>query len=726
MKRYYLGGLICLLFSLFTYQSSFALVFKWIRVNNYWTEVFDINSQCEAVAHQRAGYSYYNDFSRQIWNGSSWSLGTKDWTDENGKIWPVKISNAPQVSYNEETNTMPVPDKNGITLHRYFRYQPPSIMVDGFRLDEPFPMDGDEVNPDKIPGTADVMLENWLNTSMGLTVHRRVYGWTQKNHDDYLIFDMTFINTGNVDLDDEIELPDQTLKDVYYYRSFRASDARDNWYSSYGEYPSDSLRLSYSYPGRGQTSDYDNTGIHGVNALVGGVSQSIDDLLPIFLGETTLYCDKSASEHVDDPAQPQMTGNHNTEQPWNRDDASISSPDQQTLLYDIMQKGLIDFAGTPYMEGTYPGTHHSVRQEDLGYEFTRECPWWQYGTVSVNSWGPFTIGPGDSIRIVYADEVATISREKGYEVYKAWKDGTCEPPAGFVLGTNDNMPPPYKKYPALYAADSRSTEYNNWARDCWTFTGKDSLFQNSANALWNFQHGYNVPIAPPPPSIEVKSLPDRITISWGSESESASDFAGYRLYRAKGNPAPIVQDNTLVGLWHPIFECGAGTANALTHTYDDLDAKRGQAYYYYLAAFDNGTDNIADVDGQGKSIESGKYLNRTTRAAHLARAAGTLSTARVVPNPFNIGAGPLQYSGEPNKIMFMDLPPKCTIRIFSESGDLVKTLEHTSGSGDEPWGDIAEEQSVTGSGQLIVSGIYIAHIETPDGQSANLKFLVVR
>ncbi len=76
--------------------------------------------------------------------------------------------------------------------------------------------------------------------------------------------------------------------------------------------------------------------------------------------------------------------------------------------------------------------------------------------------------------------------------------------------------------------------------------------------------------------------------------------------------------------------------------------------------------------------------------------------------------------------MFMDLPPECTIKIYSESGDLIKTLNHTDGSGDEPWGVLEEEQSTTESGQIIVSGIYIAYIETPDGESTFVKFAVVR
>jgi hypothetical protein len=86
------------------------------------------------------------------------------------------------------------------------------------------------------------------------------------------------------------------------------------------------------------------------------------------------------------------------------------------------------------------------------------------------------------------------------------------------------------------------------------------------------------------------------------------------------------------------------------------------------------------------------------------------------------------FPGEPNKIMFMDIPASCTINIYTESGDLVKTIEHDSGSGDEIWGgNILNLQTVSDSGQLLVSGIYIAHITDKDsGNTTTAKFVIIR
>jgi len=723
-KIFYIIVPFFLIFLLFTIHITNASAFKWIRVGKANNRVHDSGSNSFADGGN-FGYYYFDDFSRVGFQAGGWRIGCKDWYDENGTYFPVKLTGAPNGPVDEITTMMPVPDDEKITIRKYMRYQPPSIIVDGCILDEPFPMKGDEVNPDKIPGTADIMVESWINTSMGLNIHQRVLAWSQTHHDDYIIYEWTFKNTGNMNLDDEIELPEQNLKDVYILRQADhfPSINKKEWNSWYGQRPGDTLRIVYGYPCRSRNAKYDDLGSpHSSGYLT----------VPCYIGEAVLHVDKSVNDPTDDPAQPQMTAVGAPDIPPLQNLFTQMSPADRLFAYELMQMGFRDLYGAEYMEGRYPGTHHEVPQDERGVKFARDFSWWYWHARAYQSSGPYTFAPGDDIKYVFATVWGGISPEMAWKIGRAWLNGTCEPPEGCVFGVTDNLPPPYKQYPDLYEADSKSTEYNNWAKDCWVSTGKDSLFTNNWNAQWSVRNDFNVPIPPPPPSIEVNSRPDRIEINWGTESETAPDFAGYRVYRAIGNPAPKLIEDKLKGVWEPVFECGKGTSNALTHSYEDMDAERGQAYFYYVAAFDDGVGNTPDVWGQKESLESGIYLNRTTRAAYLTRPAGTLSTVRVVPNPYNIGAAELQYVGESNKIMFMDIPGYCTIKIYSESGDLVKTLYHTDGSGDESWGRLTEEHSANDSGQLIVSGIYIAVIEetdtngTPTGNSTALKFVVVR
>ena len=53
--------------------------------------------------------------------------------------------------------------------------------------------------------------------------------------------------------------------------------------------------------------------------------------------------------------------------------------------------------------------------------------------------------------------------------------------------------------------------------------------------------------------------------------------------------------------------------------------------------------------------------------------------------------------------MFLNIPGHCIIRIYTENGNLINTIHHENGSGDERW------NSNTSSGQVVVSGIYIVH-----------------
>jgi hypothetical protein len=94
----------------------------------------------------------------------------------------------------------------------------------------------------------------------------------------------------------------------------------------------------------------------------------------------------------------------------------------------------------------------------------------------------------------------------------------------------------------------------------------------------------------------------------------------------------------------------------------------------------------------------------------------------------------LQFGQDiPDRLAFYGLPPFCRIKIYTETGDLIETIDHTNGSGDEYW------HSLTSSNQLVVSGLYIAYFEvTKDtydeqgrlmfkkGDNIFRKFIIIR
>jgi hypothetical protein len=680
-------------------------------------------------------------FSRFTLRCAGTHIGVRNWTDQKGVFHPAWTAGA-NYGISDAVQIMPVvPDPNGVTIHKYMRYRPPTIVVDGKYLNTPFPYDeSDEVAPEKIPGTADVMVESRMRTWIGLDLHQRVYGWSQKNHADYVLYEYIFTNTGNVDTTAAIELPKQILDSLYIMRTNEAVPAEVADYTEkervswYGCRPGEDIRMMYTYPTRQTNSVSDNLGMpyNDYNQPRLTATQ--------YLGEATLFVSNAANDFThDNPASPQMHTIWDARLAYIKENVLVSNHvTEQGLALNVMKRGIVtadsydaSYVKPPYMTDAYPGTFHEIPPDSLNRYISDIKPWGglnRFHEVPMASNGPFRLAPGDSIRFVYAIVEGTISKRKAFEIGRKWYDGKnpanppCDPPPGCTWNAGkptDNLPSPYKLYPDLYrdATLGAAGDYNNWAKDCWVATGKDSLFQNARAAQWAVRQNLQVPIAPPPPSIEVQSRANSIRIKWGSESESAADFAGYRVYRAIGS----FSDSE----WVPIYE----TKGSSVHQYDDTAAIRGTAYYYYVSAFDDGLSNVPDFNGKKERLESGKYLNMTTAPASLARpSVSSLDNIRVVPNPFSLSARSLQFPSQPNKIAFYNLPPECTIRIFSESGDLVKTIEHTRGTGDDFWGEatIANDHQTTDSGQRPVSGLYIANIKTPDGRTKNVKFLIVR
>ena len=109
-------------------------------------------------------------------------------------------------------------------------------------------------------------------------------------------------------------------------------------------------------------------------------------------------------------------------------------------------------------------------------------------------------------------------------------------------------------------------------------------------------------------------------------------------------------------------------------------------------------------------------------------ASSSLDDIYVVPNPY-VAFNALepqnrlsdQTRGE-RRIYFENLPPKCTIRIYTLSGDPVKVLEHDAGVSNarEYWNLLNTD------GFSVSYGLYIAHIDAPDIGQKIIKFALIK
>jgi hypothetical protein len=91
-----------------------------------------------------------------------------------------------------------------------------------------------------------------------------------------------------------------------------------------------------------------------------------------------------------------------------------------------------------------------------------------------------------------------------------------------------------------------------------------------------------------------------------------------------------------------------------------------------------------------------------------ATAQSRLDEINVFPNPY-FGYNNITAVGERQHVKFINLPSECTIRVFSLSGQLIRTILHDNGTPFDRW-DLLNE-----NGHFASSGMYIIHIETEYG-----------
>ncbi len=578
------------------------------------------------------------------------------------------------------------------------RWRPPHITVDGIALDPPYRW---TVDP-KLK--ADIKLEfEDVCAQFGIRSHVEVYAFSNPDHADYFIWKATHKFTGELRLPRESKtsrdsLPDQTIRFWWPIAfslgpskvgeravsggfSYEAEDDLDSWFKRKSTLvpgrSRDSLAVAYYWDAYFPTSrPYPN----------GSMDDTGDpDRLTGFLhstqipGYTLLHADRSATDRTDDPAQPYALAHASiTLDLWGRRDVGLlqtyrGDDSRGRFPLDAMTAGLAN----------YP----------------------QKGPMRFITNGPYQLTKNraqnrfDSLTFVYAVGVGSVGWNIADSIGKAWLAGTV----------SDSL----KKAIVL--------------------TGRDSLWKvmDRANWAWDrLSKGQTIPWAPPPPDISVTSGPDRIEVAWSypdpayfQDAETGvDDWAAWRVYRKRG--ALLVNDPLDQGSgarWELLYE----TSDRNTTTYLDRNIQRGVDYYYAVTAVDNGSQNTYGVS-IGKRLESSLYATRSLLpAASYKPGLSESGKVRVVPNPATVAAGGMSFAGTPDKILFVNLPVKCTLRIYTETGNLVTTISHY-GTADHEW------NQRTDGNQYVASGIYILAVTDAQGLDGTpldnqfVKFVIVR
>ena len=252
------------------------------------------------------------------------------------------------------------------------------------------------------------------------------------------------------------------------------------------------------------------------------------------------------------------------------------------------------------------------------------------------------------------------------------------------------------------------------------------------------------------------------------------NFEAYRLWRSEDPSIPIPPESftllrqfdvgpndTLVACQDTFF-----FNNGLKYSFVDSNLVRGKTYTYAVTSVS--IPNLAQVEVPGgfalvpvEELESSKIvpdnINAGTAAVSgnatrvdLPFAVSTeLGKVSVVPNPYRtdrdyrLESGGYegkasQWTETRRSVKFINLPVRCTIRIFTLSGDLVRTVNHdgtlnANGSpASFPRGDSKTDPAfgidvplLSESNRALASGIYIFTVDSEYGVQTG-KFVIIR
>ena len=599
-----------------------------------------------------------------------------------------------------------------ITEHR--RFKPPEVEVfaDGvWQIDS---RRYEEVVDPSLP--CDEMIVNRYKASPGLDVVCRSYSLSNQNNDDYIIFERTYTFTGDNDQDPELEVnTDYGLHGLYFvigycmqtaggtYISYSRwyEEGMDEW-TNYEEVPSTlvpgsrDLVVSYSWDGDhpgvvefepgdggGPNGSFDDTGDPRWGYGSGGriPMPSAEFVSATYNGFAVLHADQSASIKSDDVTQPySIISNVSIYNLWGDDFGG-----QYGSLWDWANSGLREGIDKT------PGWPDNPDELEGDYPF--------------QAIGPYDMALGDSIKIVHVLSSKGISRDLSISKGLEWR--------------------------SWYRGEAGAT-FDDAAKNNLLATGRDSLFEALDRAAWAWSRGMDVPDPLPAPNLKVISGPNRIDLEWedmsdvGDPDTGVPDLDHYNIYRKRGSYLEDTDEELRESGVHERWQFITSVPASQT-TYSDENVIRGEAYHYAVTAVDDGTQNTTGLF-PGQKLESSRYKNRNYIPAK-AFQPGEDNTENIliVPNPFISGADDFNFLGNrSNTILFVNLPPYCTLSIYTVTGDLIKKIDHVDGSADAEW------DLITQSNQYVASGIYILRISDAtylDGSKLPdtiEKFVVVR
>lgn len=274
-----------------------------------------------------------------------------------------------------------------------------------------------------------------------------------------------------------------------------------------------------------------------------------------------------------------------------------------------------------------------------------------------------------------------------------------------------------------------------------------------------------LPAPPPSPNLHVVPEKGKVTLYWDNIPEFAEDpisrekdFEGYKVY-ARRKTSQLAEEWSLLATFDLKNEFGYNTGFDYIRIKDEFGNPSyeifGQDTFYYK--FENSNllngwpdKNIFAVTSydQGdpqtglEPLESSQLENKITVVTGQQAIEDEVSEVGVYPNPYRVNALWDGSGVRDRMVWFTGLPAEATIRVFTVSGELVKTIEHSSATysgsetrrlqeglssqtayagGEHAW------DLITDHDQALATGMYIFAVENKDtGFIKTGRFLVIK
>ncbi|MHB8579243.1 MAG: hypothetical protein ACYDA4_05205 [Ignavibacteriaceae bacterium] len=560
-------------------------------------------------------------------------------------------------------------------------------------------------------------------TATGITVTQHSYSWSYPGYSDFIIYDYTFKNTGDVAIPsvNKIVHYDQTLNEVwlnfwaqlhvstkgflnFHYNSDFLSSAAPA--GGFGWHPGSGYNNYYSIenqntPGEGMlyySWNY-NGGREPVPWDKYGLKSNWQQLLTLQPGWLPELQDPAAFGFVDLYISPQPQGSINTD-PFQADPTHFSVYSDEADKFDGKTVDFETFGENTFsLQELYNMAKTDYMTANNGRDYT--------GYLS--AFGPYKLAPGDSVRLIIAEVAGELDLKQ------------------VVMGDPNHWFPD-----STFAAIRRNT-----------IAARNAVKWGIGATVNGIPLAASVPPPPPAPNCNAANASKGsdsaiIAIQWDKLSETtkitdgsgkvffdgSTDVSGYRIFRGTDKR----------GVWYQIADIPRSqftnywNSGKNEYQFLDRDLQFGFEYYYYVQAYNSQPRPWTSANGtlvnNLPELASGDYNHTVLTGA----SPGPVDVSKkwdvfVAPNPYVEGDPNRSFGGAtPQKIEFRNLPQNCIIKIFTLSGDLIKTLIHQPDqlgnlSGSEAWDQRSD------SGLLVAPGLYIYVVQSQTVGSEGSKFV---